>query len=135
MNKNRKISIPAFGGSSLLVIFAVLCLTLFALLGLSTAQASRRMTDAAAEAAAAFYAADLEGERMLARLRQGEVPENVYCEDNIYSWVCPVSARQNLEIEVYVDGDEYEILRWQLVSVTDWVADDSLNVWQGDELS
>lgn len=30
---------PVIGGSSLLVIFAVLCLTVFALLGLSTAQA------------------------------------------------------------------------------------------------
>ena len=135
MKQKRRISIPAFGGSSLLVIFAVLCLTLFALLGLSTAQASQRMSKSAAEAVAAYYAADFEAEHTLALLRQGIIPENVSCNENIYSWSCPVSARQSLEIEVYLDQNKYEILRWQLVSTTDWLADDSLNVWQGEELS
>ena len=134
MKQKRRISIPAFGGSSLLVIFAVLCLTLFALLGLSTAQASARMNTAAADSVKAYYAADYEAEKALALLRQGIVPENVRNEDNIYSWSCPVSQRQRLEIEVRLEGSEYEVLRWQLVSSTQWVADDSLNVWQGGEL-
>ena len=134
MKQKRRISIPAFGGSSLLVIFAVLCLTLFALLGLSSAQASERMNRAAVESVSAYYAADLEAERTLALLRQGSVPENVQKEGNIYSWSCPVNERQRLEIEVRLEGAEYEVLRWQLVSSTQWVADDSLNVWQGGEL-
>ena len=134
MNKKRRISIPAFGGSSLLVIFAVLCITLFALLGLSTAQAGERMSNAAAEAAAAYYKADLEAERILAQLRQGELPENVSCDNGIYAWSCSVSARQRLDVEVRLEGDEYEILRWQLVSTTDWQADDDLKVWRGEKL-
>ena len=43
MKRKQSISIPAFGGSSLLVIFAVLCLTVFALLSLSTVQAEKRL--------------------------------------------------------------------------------------------
>ena len=134
MKQKRRISIPAFGGSSLLVIFAVLCLTLFALLGLSSAQASERMNRAAVESVTAYYAADFEAERTLALLRQGSVPENVQKEGNIYSWSCPLTERQRLEIEVRLEGAEYEVLQWQLVSSTQWVADDSLNVWQGEEL-
>ena len=134
MNKKRRISIPAFGGSSLLVIFAVLCITLFALLGLSTAQAGERMSNAAAEAAAAYYKADLEAEIILAQLRQGELPENLSYDNGIYAWSCPVSARQRLDVEVRLEGDEYEILRWQLVSTTDWQADDDLKVWRGEKL-
>lgn len=134
MKQKRRISIPAFGGSSLLVIFAVLCLTLFALLGLSSAQASERMNRAAVESVTAYYAADFEAERTLALLRQGSVPENVQKEGNIYSWSCPLTERQRLEIEVRLEGAEYEVLQWQLVSSTQWVADDSLNVWQGGEL-
>lgn len=135
MKQKRRIGIPAFGGSSLLVIFAVLCLTLFALLGLSSAQASERMNTAAVESVTAYYAADLEAERTLALLRQGSVPENVQKNGNIYSWSCPVNERQELKIEVRIEGSEYEVLRWQLVSTTQWVADDKLNVWQGRELS
>lgn len=134
MKQKKRVSIPAFGGSSLLVIFAVLCLTLFALLGLSSAQASERMNRAAVESVSTYYAADLEAERTLALLRQGSTPENVKKDGNIYSWSCPVNERQRLEIEVRLEGAEYEVLRWQLVSSTQWVADDSLNVWQGGEL-
>ena len=134
MNSKKRISIPAFGGSSLLVIFAVLCITVFALLGLSTAQAGERMSLSAAAAEAAYYAADFEAEQILARIRQGEVPENVICEENIYSWSCPVSQRQRLDVKVRVEGEDYEILCWQLVSTTLWQADDDLKVWRGEKL-
>ena len=50
MDKKHRFSFPAVGGSSLLVIFAVLCLTVFALLGLSTVQAGQRLSNASAEA-------------------------------------------------------------------------------------
>ena len=54
----KRFSAPIVGGSSLLVIFAVLCLTVFALLGLSTVQAGGRLSEASAEAVSAYYAGD-----------------------------------------------------------------------------
>ena len=53
MDKQRKFQAPMVGGSSLLVIFAVLCLTVFALLGFSTVQADRRLADASIAAVSA----------------------------------------------------------------------------------
>ena len=50
MDNKRRFTIPIVGGSSLLVIFAVLCLTVFALLGLSTVQAGERLSQKAARA-------------------------------------------------------------------------------------
>lgn len=58
MSERRRFSPPTVGGSSLLVIFAVLCLTVFALLSLSTVQADGRLSQTSAEAAQAYYAAD-----------------------------------------------------------------------------
>ena len=49
MDERRDSFPPAVGGSSLLVIFAVLCLTVFALLGLATVQANSRLSDASAQ--------------------------------------------------------------------------------------
>lgn len=78
MNGERKDSAPPMtGGSSLLVIFSVLCLTVFALLALSTAQADGRLGEAAAEAVKDYYRADTEAQTVLAKLRSGEVPEGV----------------------------------------------------------
>lgn len=50
MNKEDRFSPPAVGGISLLVAFAVLCLTVFALLSLSTVQAQKRLSDASHKA-------------------------------------------------------------------------------------
>ena len=65
MNK-RKIRPPIVGGSSLLVIFAVLCLTVFALLGFSTVQADMRLSDESAEAVSEYYEAELQAETIFA---------------------------------------------------------------------
>lgn len=131
MNNEKRFSPPATGGISLLVVFAVLCLTVFALLSLTTVQANRRLADASVQAVEDYYAADSQAQSILARLRTGELPEGVKQEDNRYSYVCPISSTQELQVEVAVQGAEYKILRWQAVSSVDWQADDTLELWDG----
>ncbi len=128
----ERFSAPAVGGSSLLVIFAVLCLTVFALLSLSTVQADRRLADASVEAVSAYYKADGEAERILARLRRGDVPQSVtVTERGTYTYACPISDAQTLEVEVRLERDAWTVLRWQAVSTTAWQADEGLGVWDG----
>lgn len=122
---------PAVGGSSLLVIFAVLCLTVFALLGLTTVQADGRLSDASAQAVQDYYGADCQAEIILARLRAGELPEGVHADGDTYSYACPISDTQTLQVEVWVEGTAYTVLRWQAVSTAAWQADESLDVWDG----
>lgn len=122
---------PAVGGSSLLVIFAVLCLTVFALLGLSTVQADRRLAKASESAVKNYYEADVQAESILAQLRQGIRPEGVEQNNDVYSYRCKVSDVQELEVAVRVNGSNYEILRWQLQSTAEWEEDDSLSLWNG----
>ena len=131
MNERRSLRIPPVGGSSLLVIFAVLCLTVFALLTLSTAQAGARLSRQSAEAVSGYYDADFRAEETLARLRAGDLPEGVSEDNGVYSFTCPVSDTQNLEVSVRLEQNGYTILRWQTVSTTDWQPDESLNVWDG----
>lgn len=133
MQNKRKASPVLVGGSSLLTIFAVLCLTVFAVLSLATVQANGRLGDRAAEAVQNYYAADCRAEELLARLRAGEQPEGVTRKsDGRYAYACPISDSQTLAVEVTVEGSDYTILRWQAVSTADWKADDSLSVWDGE---
>ena len=135
----RRFSTPAVGGSSLLVIFAVLCLTVFALLGLSTVQADGRLSDASAEAVSAYYAADCQAEAILARLRAGDLPsgveETVTPEGRTCAYTCPISDTQTLAVEVRLEGTDYTVLRWQAVSTADWAADETLDLWDGDPVT
>ena len=131
MNNPQKFSPPIVGGSSLLVIFAVLCLTVFALLGLSTVQAGERLSLATAQAVSDYYAADCQAEEIVARLRSGEMPHEVGEADGIYFYACPISQTQQLYVEVRSAPGGWDVLCWQAQSIAEWESDDSLNVWDG----
>ena len=138
MNENirekEESSFPAVtGASSLLVIFSVLCLTVFSLLSLSTVSADHRIAEENFKAVENYYEADCEANRILAELRKGEMPQGVSMdEEGLYSYSCEISDTQVLMVEVRVDGSEYEIKRWQAVSTYDWQPDTGLPVWQAD---
>ena len=130
MNRHEKQSFPMIGGSALLVIFAVLCLTVFALLGFTTVQANKRLADISVQAVSDYYQADSQAEEILARLRTGEIPEGVTEKESIYYFQCTISSTQALIVEV--QADTWKILRWQAISTTQWQADESLNLWDGN---
>lgn len=130
MKRKERISPPAIGGSSLLTIFAVLCLTVFALLSLSTVQAEKRLSDAAAEAVTAYYEADLEAERIFAKLRAGEKVPGVRQQDGRVMYTCPVSESQTLVVELEKTEDTWTILRWQAVAQPGEIHE-TLPVWDG----
>lgn len=136
MSEKRTFSPPVVVGAvSLLTIFAVLCLTVFALLSLSTVQADQRLSDKSFAAVAGYYAADCAAEEILAQLRAGEIPEGVTAyEGGLYRYGCPISDTQTLVVEVAVEDTDYTIIRWQARSTADWVADDSLPVWDGGSM-
>lgn len=131
MNSGKKFSPPAVGGVSLLVVFAVLCLTVFALLSLTTVQADRRLADASVQAISDYYAADRRAQEILARLRVGDLPEGVEKDGDIYAYECRISDTQELAVQVLIRKTDYTILRWQAVSSQKWETDDLLMLWDG----
>ena len=133
-DRDKGFSPPTTGGASLLTVFAVLCLTIFALLSLSTVRAHSALSDASAGAVENYYAADARAQEILARLRFGEKPDGVTVEGTVCSWTVPISDTQELWVEADVRStDDYTILRWQAVSTGEWDFDDSLDLWDGGE--
>ena len=131
MSKHQEHQLPVIGGSSLLVIFAVLCLTVFALLGFSTVQADKRLADVSIQAVSDYYAADCAAEEIFAKLRAGQLPEGVTLTGDVYAYSCPISPTQALQVEVR--GGDWEILRWQAVSTIHWQENTDVELWDGNE--
>ena len=131
MERKTSFSLPAVGGSSLLVIFAVLCLTVFALLSLSTVQAEKRLADASVQAVSAYYEADRQAELIFSQLRQGADIPQVKKSNNVYTYSCPISGTQELLVAVEQTDGHWAVLRWQAVSTADLDSDDTLPVWDG----
>lgn len=121
MKQQKRFSPPVVGGSSLLIIFAVLCLTMFTLLALSTAKANIRLSDASVQAVSDYYEADLQAEQILSELRKDpsqSILYNVQVYDDIYSYSVPISETQMLMVEVKIEKDSWQVLRWQSVSTS-----------------
>lgn len=123
-------SISTLGGTSLMVIFSVLCLTIFALMSLSTAKVGDQLSDSMQNAVKAYYAADNEAEKTLAALRQGEYLPEVEEADGICSYRCPINERANLHVAVEMEGDSYTVLQWQAV-VDDSMIMETQELWDG----
>lgn len=144
MDEQRKprFAPPAVGGISLLAVFAVLCLTIFALLSLSTVRADTRLAEVSTQAVADYYAADCAAQEILARMRSGAgVPEDLDFEVSVahyedraettYTYSCPISDTQSLEVQVQLNGEDWRILRWQAVPAGEWELNDELSLWDG----
>lgn len=130
MNKKHDFSIPVVGGSSLLVIFSVLCLTVFALLSLSTVLADQRLGQASVNAVSSYYEADSQAEEIFARLRNGEMPPIVEKRGQTYQYQCTISETQTLYVELKCENNTWTVVRWQAVSETQ-MEDGGLSVWDG----
>ena len=111
--KTKRLSPPIIGASSLLVIFAVLCLTVFALLTLSTAKDEQNLSNVSANAVSAYYKADAEAEFIFAEIRSGNIPPSVTVEDDIYSYSCQISSNLYLNVQLRFSEGEWTILSWQ----------------------
>ena len=130
MKERHRASAPAIGGSALLVIFAVLCLTVFALLSLSTVLAEKRLADASVQAVLDYYEADLQAETVFARLKAGETVDAVQVEGDTFRYSCPVTEQQTLEVELKKEADGWRVCRWQVIAHSGPVSE-TLPVWNG----
>lgn len=126
------------GAVSLVTIFGVLCLTVFAVLTLSTAVSEARLSQTTAEHAQAYYEADALAVRITAELdRRPAEAEGIpitytETEDGTEAaFSVPAGENQALTVRVLLLDGEYEILCWNSGYSGEWAADDTLPVWDG----
>lgn len=129
MKQKRNAPMLGFGASSLLAAFAVLCLTVLAMLSITTVQADRRQAESTYQAVTAYYTADRQAQTIFARLKLGETVEGVKENEGIYRFGCPISENQVLEVALK-RSDDWEIIRWQTVTATEY-EEETLPVWEG----
>lgn len=131
MRTKKRTPFIAVGASTILTIFAVLCLMIFALLALSTANTNAKLAQKAADNIKAYYQADKRAEELFSQLRRGEAPPEVTFQEGIYSYCCPMTDTTSLKVEIEKTEEGYRILEWKRIYIGDWVPEESLNIWDG----
>ena len=132
------------GSASIVLVFAVLCLTIFSLITYVVAGNDKALVDAKVELVTGYYEADAMAERVLSELLGAEVtPDNVLGVDintrfdddlgveTVY-FFCRVSDIKALYVNLVIRDDSFDILSWRMYDTDDWVFDDSINVWPGE---
>ena len=132
MKRTTPKPIPVVGAGSLMAAFAVLCLTLFAMLSISTVQAEQRRADAAVQIVEKYYAADREAEELFARLRNGEMTDSISCKDGLYTYECKITENQSLHVELTCTSNSWQVLRWQTISREPEADTENLPVCRGE---
>lgn len=125
---------PTIGGTSLLVIFCVICLAVFSVLSLITAQSEQRLSEKNAEAAAAYYQADAHAEQIFAQLRSGINHESVTWNEDQCIYTVPVSPHQTLLVQLQASKQGWTVQKWHVYSHIDSNSPNSLPVWDGSTL-
>lgn len=138
MNGRKTLGI---GSVSLILIFCVLCLTVFALLTLSSARSEYGLAEKLAQSTERFYDADKRAALALAEaeasLSAGEAPSEAQglelaCREKgeafEISFFSPIDENRSISVlALYRDG-KTEILEWREINTGAWTPDEDLDV-------
>ena len=130
------------GSASLILIFSVLCLTVFSLLTLAMANREKALSEKLKSSVESYYSADSAATEIAAALRQsaanGQTPSEI---DGVaiesdgtgkYTYSCPMDGRRSIFVELKIENGEIKILSWYETNIVNWTPDENLNVWIGE---
>jgi len=139
------------GSASIIMLFAVLCLTVLAALSLLSANAQTRLAERSAETVKAYYTADTKASAVLSAMRSGDaaalsgmlddtdvfITRETDIENGISDALIQtitVRVNDNLSLEVKIidntgSGADYTEISRKLAATGDWIPDESMDIW------
>ena len=143
MNKGGGIGV---GSASIVLVFAVLCLSVFSLITLVIADNSKALADSEVKLVTGYYEADAAAQRILTEILASDtIPGTAFGVDIVSEWdgdqdaytvryICPVpNSERYLHVELAIRTDSYEILNWRMRDDSEWKADEGWDVWIPDD--
>ncbi len=150
MANERKTAGVNIGGASIIMVFSVLCLTIFSVLTLVSANAENTLAKKSATVITDFYTADANATETLASVyeivdeqkglqdiqtRVAKIDSSILVEKKssmLYiSYSEKIDDNQNLNVQLRTNGKKVDILTWKVESIAEWEPDDSISIWQG----
>lgn len=147
--KDRRGAAPMLGGASIIMVFAVLCLTIFAVLTLLTVESEARISASYAVSVDNYYRADTEAaaftvsmkrlwsasadtETFVTAARQSGADE-ITNDGGIVTIrkAFPIDNNQTLTVVLVSDGDTIRVKNRQTAFTGTWDNTSTTNLWNG----
>ena len=133
------------GSASIILVFAVLCLTVFSLITFVVAGNDKALVQTETKFVLGYYEADALAEQVMAELLKAGpagIPDKVLGVDigsdwdmdlwaDILYYACPLSEDKELYVKLAVYDDTFDILSWRMRDTGEWEMDTNLNVFMG----
>jgi len=133
------------GSASIVLVFAVLCLTVFSLITFVVASNDRTLVESEADLVSGFFTADAKAESIIAQILDSTIiPDSIFGIDIERHWdyisgqeyivfSSPITDVLSIFVRMSLRDDTYEIHSFRLYNIGHWEYDGSLNVWAGPE--
>ena len=112
------------GSASIIMLFAVLCLTVLSALSLLSANSQYALAERSANVVKAYYEADFKATEIFERVKNGEETQ---LEHEI-----EIDVNQTLDVAFERIGGEVRIVRWRIIEAGYWEPDDYFDLWNGE---
>jgi len=133
------------GSASIVLVFAVLCLTVFSLITFVVAGNDKALVDAKVQLVTGYYEADAIAEQIIFDIMAADtIPSSIrgvsiftghdeeLGADTVYFFY-HISDIKALYVNLAIHDDSFSILSWRMWDTDEWEFDNSINVWTGDE--
>jgi hypothetical protein len=133
------------GSASIVLVFSVLCLTIFAIITYSSALADSALAEVEARLVRQYYEADKLANLIFAELLEADfIPDRIHDVEIISGWdwdlaidfvsfSLEVSDKREMYVVLGVYNETMDILTWRMRDIGGvWEADESLNLFDGD---
>lgn len=132
-------------GSALLVlIFSILCLTVSALMSLSSANSDKALTKKLEASVISYYSADSKAVETAVALREaisnGDVSSKtggitISSEENgIFTYSCAIDDARAIYVRLKEEDGTLKILSWLETYTKAWTPNETLQVWRGEKV-
>jgi hypothetical protein len=141
------------GSASIMLVFAVICMAIFAVISFSSAVSNSALVKIEKELVRSYYEADSLAEAVFAELLLADViPDGVRgveiqsgwdlsLDTETVSFTCEISDTKELYVVIAVYEKEMDILVWRMRDIGEWETDDGamdlfdddfFSLWPGD---
>lgn len=132
------------GSASIVMIFTVLCLTVFSTLAYETAYHEYRLAEKNLQAVEQYFAADYQAEKLYHDIEEkmlaGKAAEEICTmlpnvaknDDGDFRYAVPIDAGQRLAVVLRPKQTGLQVMQWKTEATQAWEYKETLDVWDGE---
>jgi hypothetical protein len=119
------------GSATVVLMFTVLCMAIFALISHTSAQNGMALANAEARLVRGYYEADALALGIAEELAAN--PQDTRIVDGVAEFTCGITEQKELYVKLAMRAGSYDVLAWRMRDTGQWQPEGGMAVWPGTQ--